>query len=168
MKLNVATELKLSGREGHASFSERMEDIEYPGIWVRFAEPVDVEISYVFDGKGFETTGRVKTALKAECARCTKELVVPFEQEFSERFEKNVDPDGEIYSFSGEELDLNDLVRDTILLNMDNYVLCKEDCRGLCPVCGCDLNTVQCSCEHEAKDNPFSKLKALFNEDKEV
>ena len=39
---------------------------------------------------------------------------------------------------------------------------------GLCPVCGCDLNTVQCSCEHEAKDNPFSKLKALFNEDKEV
>ena len=56
MKLNVATELKLSGREGHASFSERMEDIEYPGIWVRFAEPVDVEISYVFDGKGFETT----------------------------------------------------------------------------------------------------------------
>ena len=52
MKLNVATELKLSGREGHVSFSERMEDIEYPGIWVRFAEPVDVEISYVFDGKG--------------------------------------------------------------------------------------------------------------------
>ena len=94
--------------------------------------------------------------------------MVPFEQEFSERFEKNVDPDGEIYSFSGEELDLSDLVRDTILLNMDNYVLCKEDCRGLCPVCGCDLNTVQCSCEHEAKDNPFSKLKALFNEDKEV
>ena len=149
MKLNVATELKLPGREGHAVLCERIEDIEYPGRWIRFADD--------------------ETALKGECARCAKELTVPFAHEFEERFEKNAPEDGDAYPFSGEELDLSDLVRDTILLNMENYVLCKDDCRGLCPVCGCDLNTVQCSCEQEAEDdNPFAKLKALFNEDKEV
>ena len=169
MKLNVATELKLPGREGHAVLCERIEDIEYPGRWIRFADDVTVEINYVFDGSGFETSGSVKTALKGECARCAKELTVPFAHEFEERFEKNAPEDGDAYPFSGEELDLSDLVRDTILLNMENYVLCKDDCRGLCPVCGCDLNTVQCSCEQESEeDNPFAKLKALFNEDKEV
>lgn len=169
MKLNVATELKLPGREGRASICEKAEDIEYPGRWIRFADDVRVEVNYVFDGSGFEVSGNIKTALKSECARCAKELAVPFEHEFNERFEKSAAEDDEVYLFSGEELDLSDLVRDNILLNMENYVLCKEDCRGLCPHCGCDLNTVQCSCESEtAEDNPFSKLKALFNEDKEV
>ena len=55
MKLNVATELKLPGREGHAVLCERIEDIEYPGRWIRFADDVTVEINYVFDGSGFET-----------------------------------------------------------------------------------------------------------------
>ena len=88
MKLNVATELKLPGREGHAVLCERIEDIEYPGRWIRFADDVTVEINYVFDGSGFETSGSVKTALKGECARCAKELMVPFAHEFEERFEK--------------------------------------------------------------------------------
>ena len=131
MKLNVATELKLPGREGHAVLCERIEDIEYPGRWIRFADDVTVEINYVFDGSGFETSGSVKTALKGECARCAKELMVPFAHEFEERFEKNAPEDGDAYPFSGEELDLSDLVRDTILLNMENYVLCKDDCRGI-------------------------------------
>ena len=42
MKLNVATELKLPGREGHAVLCERIEDIEYPGRWIRFADDVTV------------------------------------------------------------------------------------------------------------------------------
>ena len=58
MKLNVATELKLPGREGHAVLCERIEDIEYPGRWIRFADDVTVEINYVFDGSGFE--GRMR------------------------------------------------------------------------------------------------------------
>lgn len=171
MKLNVANELKLPGREGHASLCKQTEDIEYFGRMIRFADNIAVEVSYVFDGSGFELRGSIKTAIKGECARCAKELIIPFEHDFIERFEKN-SPEGDdndAYLFSGEELDLSDLVRDNILLNMDNYVLCKDDCRGLCPVCGCDLNTVQCSCEQEAnEENPFSKLKALFNDDKEV
>ncbi len=95
MKLNVATELKLPGREGHAVLCERIEDIEYPGRWIRFADDVTVEINYVFDGSGFETSGSVKTALKGECARCAKELTVPFAHEFEERFEKNAPEDGD-------------------------------------------------------------------------
>lgn len=74
MKLNVATELKLPGREGHAVLCERIEDIEYPGRWIRFADDVTVEINYVFDGSGFETSGSVKTALKGECAAVRRNL----------------------------------------------------------------------------------------------
>lgn len=168
MRLNVAAELKFPERAGHVSLLEEAKDIEYNQSTVGFAAPIEVELDYSFDGTGFQLDGTVKTAVKAECARCTKELVVPFEQDFSERFEKAAGEDSDVYLFSGEELDLSDLIRDVILLNIDTYVLCKEDCRGLCPVCGCDLNTVQCSCEQKTDENPFSALKALFNEDKEV
>ena len=74
MKLNVATELKLPGREGHAVLCERIEDIEYPGRWIRFADDVTVEINYVFDGSGFETSGSVKTALRANAPAVRRNL----------------------------------------------------------------------------------------------
>ncbi|MEI3424708.1 MAG: hypothetical protein V8Q85_06530 [Christensenellales bacterium] len=48
MKLNVATELKLPGREGHAVLCERIEDIEYPGRWIRFADDATVEMKLCF------------------------------------------------------------------------------------------------------------------------
>ena len=49
------------------------------------------------------------------------------------------------------------------------YFFDGEDCKGLCPVCGCDLNTVQCSCVREKeKENPFSALEQLLYHDKEV
>ncbi len=171
MKLNVAAELKIPGREGKANLSEAMADMEYLSRRIRFAQPVTVEMSYVFDGTGFTVTGTVKTAFRSECARCTKEFEEPFAHSFQERYEKNAPEDGEVYGYIGDELDLSDLIRDVILLNMPGFSLCKEDCSGLCPVCGCDLNTVQCSClggPEEEKKNPFSGLKALLNDDKEV
>ncbi len=171
MKLNIAAELKIPGKEGYVKRSEPMADMEYLARWIRFAEPVEVEARYVFDGTGFTVKGTVQTAFSAECARCMKEFNEPFVQEFEERFEKNAPEDGEVYGYRGEELDLSDLVRDTILLHMPTVSLCKEDCCGLCPVCGCDLNTVRCSCQREPEEeptNPFSGLKALLNDDKEV
>ena len=132
--------------------------------------PVDAE--YVFDGSGFSVKGTLKTSLHSQCARCAKEFEEPFETKFDERFEKNADEDGECYGFSGEELDVSQMLRDAILLNMQPYSVCRPDCRGLCPVCGCDLNTAQCACAQEAAEeeppSPFAALRTLLNDDKEV
>ena len=73
------------------------------------------------------------------------------------------------YGYTGEELDVSQMLLDDLFLNLPAFSKCSEDCKGLCPVCGCDLNTVQCSCVREKeKENPFSALEQLLYHDKEV
>ncbi len=172
MKIPVALELKLPGRVGVFHAAEQFADMEYLGQTIRFAAPVSVDVEYVFDGEGFSVKGTLRTALHVQCARCAKEFAEPFSVELDERFEKNVPEDSECYAFSGETLELDQMLSDAILLNMRPYSVCKPDCRGLCPICGCDLNTAQCSCAREAGEeplpSPFAALKTLLNDDKEV
>ena len=89
--------------------------------------------------------------------------------DFDERFVREPGEDDECYAYSGEALDIGQMVLDNLFLNLPVYSKCSEDCKGLCPVCGCDLNTVQCSCVIEdAKENPFAALDQLLYHDKEV
>ena len=168
MKLNVSRELKLPGHPSAAELSERFEDFAYQGREIRFASPVKVSVEYSFDGSGLPVRGKVTTAFHSTCARCGKAFIEPFEAEFHERFAKNADGEDEAYPYAGEELDFDDLLRDTILLNMPGYSLCAEDCRGLCPVCGRELNTAQCACVREQDEeetiNPFLKLRSLLED----
>lgn len=177
MKLSVSRELKLPGKPSAATITERWNDFEHLGRRIRFALPVTLSVEYVFDGSGFNVKGSIHTAFHSECARCGKEFIEPFETTFDERFEKTEsERDGEdeqeAYPFAGDELELDDLVRDAILLNMSGYSLCREDCKGMCPICGCDLNSAQCSCvreqDAEETENPFLKLRNLLEDDKEV
>ncbi|MBQ3201216.1 MAG: DUF177 domain-containing protein [Clostridia bacterium] len=173
MKIPVALEIKLPGRVGTFSAAEQVADMEYLGQEIRFASPLAVEAEYVFDGKGFSVKGSLSTSLHAVCALCAKEFEAPFTAEFEERFMRNPSEDAEeeCYAFAGEELDISQMLSDTILLNMQPYSVCRQDCRGLCPVCGCDLNTAQCSCAREVGEetqSPFAALKTLLNDDKEV
>ena len=62
-------------------------------------------------------------------------------------------PDGRI--------ELNDIVREQILLNLPEQVFCTEECKGLCPKCGADRNLINCNCEETEIDPRWSALKNL-------
>ncbi len=172
MKIPVALELKLPGRTGVFHGSETMADMEYLGQTIRFASPLEVEAEYVFDGSGFSVKGSLKTSLHSMCALCAREFLTPLSAAFDERFQREASGEEDCYGFSGEELDVSQMLCDAILLNVQPYSICRPDCRGLCPVCGCDLNTAQCSCARETGEeeslSPFAALKTLLNDDKEV
>ena len=70
--------------------------------------------------------------------------------------------------FDGQELDLVDIIEQTLDFKIPASVLCKEDCKGLCPVCGQNLNTKSCDCEDTGLDPRMSVVRDLFKNFKEV
>ena len=164
MELNVAKELKLAGLVSSAHIEERMEPIELMGRIIETTEPVSVDVSYTFDGEGFRLEGMLASAVKMNCTKCDNEFIEHFEVPFSERFLRVSEAEAEeldCYTYSGETLKLDKMIRDLVLLNAPMYGLCKPDCKGLCPVCGTNLNNTQCSCTLPDESNPFAALKGL-------
>lgn len=110
--------------------------------------------------------GKIKLSLSMQCARCLTGVVVPLEIDFSERFApgESDDDSEEVYVYHGDTIELSDMTADSILANIPMRALCREDCKGLCPVCGADRNTTPCKCEENAVDPRMEALKALLDE----
>ena len=85
--------------------------------------------------------GRVDVKRKITCSRCLQEKIQPVAREFT--FSYNL-------ADIGDYLEIDNDVREELLLNFPMKVLCKSDCKGICPECGVDLNKEQCSCKAKA------------------
>jgi len=93
----------------------------------------------------------MKTCLSLRCDRCNQ----PFSREKSVSYETLLATDlengenDEIILLEDDQLELDELMADVFLLSLDTKNLCKEDCQGLCPGCGADLNVEPCRCKRE-------------------
>jgi uncharacterized protein len=139
---------------------------------VRLVEPAEVRGRVRRAGKEVELQGKLHTKLETVCGRCLQPVDLPINTEFKERFVRAVSwaaeeqhelqaEDLNIAVFDGEGIELDDLVREELLLALPANVLCREDCKGLCPSCGIDRNLSNCECENEAVDSRWQKLKEL-------
>jgi len=63
--------------------------------------------------------------------------------------------------YTGKEIDLDPILREQVVLALPGYPLCREECKGLCPVCGANLNERECGCERKVVDPRWAKLKDL-------
>jgi len=121
--------------------------------------------------------GSVSAELELECSRCLKKYLYginvpvhvvyhPMEEIGADRHElKDDEMDMEFYK--GEELDLRELIREQIMLNIPMQPLCDKNCRGICSQCGTDLNTATCNCVTEKIDPRLEVLKKLLEKRKE-
>src|SRR5215212_8073277 len=108
--------------------------------------------------------GKITARAEVDCDRCLKSVTVPVETEFdvtyvpaddyreSEAAELREEDLG-LSVFDGETIDVDELVREQLLLALPTRALCAEECKGLCPVCGADLNAeAACGCETKEVD----------------
>jgi uncharacterized protein len=65
--------------------------------------------------------------------------------------------------FDGEAIDIDELVTEELMLAIPDHVLCNENCKGMCPVCGVDRNSIRCECETHEVDPRWAGLKKLVN-----
>ena len=109
-----------------------------------------VELSFSVANSEILVLGKVQGQREVQCARCLKMTLQPFAEEFTES-----------YSTKQEIIDIMYLVRQTLALSEEIRFLCKPDCKGLCPMCGQDLNVAPCKCQPENL-SPFAALKGKF------
>jgi len=119
-----------------------------------------------------DVRGAIKAPVVIECTRCLspvkRELDIVFDVDFvdKELFPENKEThlessDLDTDVIEGNELDLTQVAREQILLNLPEQVLCREDCKGICATCGSDLNGGDCKCGGEEIDPRWAALKDL-------
>jgi uncharacterized protein len=137
----------------------------------RLDRPVRVELSHYRAGTELFLTGEVDTYGTAWCARCTEEFQVERSRAFRYVLAPKVvgydteagqsSEDLEFSLYEGDEVDLTPLVREQVLLALTERPLCREDCRGLCPHCGANLNESACDCRGGKFDPRLAVLRTL-------
>jgi uncharacterized protein len=115
--------------------------------------------------------GHLKAEMEADCDRCLEPAPYPVEGDFELVYrpleeglgeEHPVDPEeAEIGFYEGDGVELNDALREYVLLALPMRRLCSETCKGLCPVCGQNRNQQACQCQSEALDDRWAALKQL-------
>ena len=109
--------------------------------------------------------GHIHSVMRCVCDRCAKEfdktVDLPLEVRLAAELEDEEDPD--YFLLNGDELDIDDLLESAFILGMDPQILCREDCKGLCPRCGADLNEGACTCRAES-DPRLAVLEQLLDD----
>lgn len=119
-----------------------------------------------------DVKGEISADIKAECTRCLtaveKKLEFPFEaafvteENYTEAKEAELNAvDLDVSVFEGDKIDLIELVREQLLLNLPEQVLCSENCRGLCEKCGANRNLIDCNCQEKEIDPRWRGLREL-------
>ena len=168
MLLNVKPILHTPGKRMDFQFSMDLSDLEFAGRYP-VTQPVEVtgQVRNTADVLELELTAR--TTLDAVCDRCGKafpqEKEVTYQCLLAEELQ-NEDND-EIVLLEDGQADVGDLARTAVILGMDSKTLCSEDCKGLCPRCGADLNLGPCSCQKEVDPRLAVLAKLLENDKKE-
>ncbi len=152
------------------------ESVDMADSGLELAEPVEGEVHMTRTARGVLVGAHLHTLLRQACGRCLEPVLSPVDLDFEEEFLQTLDLG------TGQPLDLGDveqedpavLIDGHHVVDLDNVIrqyllawapispLCREDCAGLCPQCGANLNEGQCSCPPPASDIRLAKLAALI------
>ena len=148
----------------------------------RVAAPVSLAFEIFKDKSHYRLAGRTQTTIELPCSRCLEPIAVDVDAPFDLRYQPHTaaagtgkhDPEREIEEddfatafYEHDEIDLGQLMREQLYLAVPMKPLCDGACRGLCPVCGTNLNRGTCECRPGWEDPRFAVLKALGTNDQE-
>ena len=165
MKLDIAEATFPLGESRTFSFAVTPESLELGNEDRRFRGEIRVDGTLMNTGSSLRTAGTVRACRRFVCDRCLAEGEREIALDFSEDYAKTPGETDEAVLYDGETIVLDDLVRDTLLVAEPLRELCKSDCKGLCPVCGQNLNEGQCDCDTFVPDPRLAALESLLKND---
>ena len=149
--------------------------VDYHTTEMKQVEPLEVTATAELLEEQIRVEGNFETKIELVCARCLEPVVeevgrsfdlfyAPLPKETKPKEDQLKDDDTEIGFYQGDGLFLADILKEQVLLALPLKVICRSDCRGLCPSCGANLNHEECRCETHATDTRMAPLARLKQE----
>ncbi len=144
--------------------------VDYLTEGIRQVAPLEVHGAASLLAGEIEIRGQVSTTMEMPCARCLDPVLQPVDRDFDliyrsiktmTRGDEFEVPRGEeeLGFYRGDGLLLEDVAKEQVLLSLPMKSVCHNDCRGLCPQCGCSLNHSSCSCASRKIDPRWERLR---------
>jgi uncharacterized protein len=172
VRFNVAQLLKAGA--GASREYDLEEDVGGIDPSVDVATPLVGRVKFLRTGGGILVTGHLRTEVCLPCRRCLTSVNAPVEFDLEEEFRPSIDvitgvplpmqeDEDPVTRTDGRHiLDLTEVIRQNLLLALPISALCDAKCRGLCPMCGENLNEGPCGCQHEQGDPRLAVLRDLL------
>jgi len=146
--------------------------VDYHTRDFRQIDPLEVRATAEMAEDQIRISGELHTRVEMTCARCLESVVEEVTRDFDlyyrpmqsiardDEFRLKLD-DTEIGFFEGDGLFLTDVLAEQVLLAIPMKIICRSDCKGLCPHCGADLNSDDCRCESHSGDSRMAPLARI-------
>jgi uncharacterized protein len=162
----------LSNSPKHISVRIPADEIGLDEDNVRLINEVEFAADAVRNEAEIDVKGRISYKAEIDCTRCLNPIAHDGKIEFDinyvtpEHFglEKEHEIQGtdlETDVLEGDRIDVRQVVREQVLLDLPEQIFCREDCKGICPKCGADRNLIDCKCEEDEIDPRWAALKDL-------
>jgi uncharacterized protein len=163
---------KLEGRKGEFAHVYQPEELNPIDERVQLTESAAVNGKIRLAGNEVFVNGHLDTRAQVECDRCLQLVQLPVNADFALEYISDSEYESSevvelteeelsVSVFDGQAIDVDEIVKEQILLAVPTRMLCREDCRGICPECGADRNTGECNCVTKEIDPRWAALKNL-------
>lgn len=166
MELNFTRITKSEGIRENFDITGHLDQstIDFCGERLNIVSPVRVTGSAInFEGK-INVDMRITAQVERKCSRCLEGFNEEVEVESEFVFVKeSVNDEDDYYNFKGDKVDITDIVLGEIAGKLAMKPLCKVNCKGLCPICGKNKNSIDCQCKSEEIDPRMQALSKLLD-----
>ncbi len=164
MKIDISSIVKANGAGLSISYNDTLPELNEAAGDFEFEKPVEFEGNLVNASGVMKLEGLLKLEYASKCSRCLKDIKCNMDIKVKEDFlEKDESTGPEVYTYEDNYILIDNVLKDNIILNLPVKQVCDENCKGLCPRCGVDLNKHECSCKDEVINPQMEVLKNFFN-----
>lgn len=139
---------------------------------LRVVQPVEIEGQFYKVDQEVVVLGSLRSAVHLTCSRCAEEfeqplsvaldaVYLPQQAISSERAKELEAGEADVYAYAEPAIDIAEMVRDKLFFSIPLQPHCMVGCKGLCPSCGVNRNTISCQCAEEKLGSPFEPLRGL-------
>ena len=162
----------LEGGKGDFAHVYQPDELNPVDERVRLTGPASVKGKVRLSGNEVFVNGHIDARAQVDCDRCLQPVEAPVSADFALEYITGLEYESSdvaelteaelsVSVFDGEAIDVDEIVKEQILLAVPTRVLCRADCKGICPECGIDKNTGECQCVTDDIDPRWAALKNL-------